>query len=193
MKILLIDNYDSFTYNLFHLVRSAANEEDCIDIVFNDQLQLQSVENYDRIILSPGPGLPSEAKILKDVVRSFDKRIPILGVCLGHQAIAESYGGSIFNFDRPAHGVSSSITITDHSGLFRNLGERITVGRYHSWNVSKENFPDCLKITAIDDEGNIMALSHREYAVHGVQFHPESFITENGKAIISNFLNLQTQ
>lgn len=189
MKILLIDNYDSFTYNLFHLIKSASTEDDSIEIILNDKLSVDTTRHFDRIIISPGPGLPSEVPVLKDIVLALDQLTPILGICLGHQAIAESYGASIFNFDKPAHGISSTITIYDHSDLFRNMNAQIPVGRYHSWNVSKQDFPDCLKITASDNDGNIMALTHRQYPVFGVQFHPESFITPDGKTIISNFLN----
>lgn len=189
MKILLIDNYDSFTYNLYHLIKAASTEEDSIEIILNDKLSIETTEKFDRIIISPGPGLPSEVAILKNIVLALGQQTPILGICLGHQAIAESYGASIFNFDKPAHGISSTITIYDHSDLFLGMNTRISVGRYHSWNVSKQDFPDCLKITASDNEGNIMALAHRKHPVFGVQFHPESFITPDGKTIISNFLN----
>lgn len=189
MKILLIDNYDSFTYNLYHLIKAASTEEDSIEIILNDKLSIETAEKFDRIIISPGPGLPSEVAILKNIVLTLGQQIPILGICLGHQAIAESYGASIFNFDKPTHGISSTISVHDHSDLFLGMNTRISVGRYHSWNVSKQDFPDCLKITASDNEGNIMALAHRKHPVFGVQFHPESFITPDGKTIISNFLN----
>jgi glutamine amidotransferase of anthranilate synthase or aminodeoxychorismate synthase len=189
MKILLIDNNDSFTYNLFHLIRSVCSPDDTIVVCPNDELEVEAAADFDRIILSPGPGTPAEASRLQEIIRTYEKQIPIFGICLGHQVIAETYGAVTCNLTRPVHGVRSAVTFIDRSGLFRGLDERIMAGRYHSWCVSGEKLPGCLEITAIDDEGSIMALSHREYAVHGVQFHPESFMTDHGKSILSNFLN----
>lgn len=189
MKILLIDNHDSFTYNLLHLIRSVISKGDQIDIILNDKLELDSVAAYDRIIISPGPGLPSEATILSQVIKIYGNKIPILGICLGHQAIAESYGATIYNLPKPTHGLESEVEIQSNNCLFRGIANPITVGRYHSWSVSTDGLPDCLAITAMSDDSCIMSISHREYPVYGVQFHPESFLTPNGKAILSNFLN----
>ena len=189
MRILLIDNYDSFTYNLLHLVKSACSKDDFIEVCLSDKLTVAMASGFDRIIISPGPGVPFEVKILRHILAAHEKHGSILGVCLGHQAIAEYYGASIYNMEKPIHGVQSTITVTDQSKLFRGVDKEFMGGRYHSWSVLKENLPSCLKVTAIDEDGGIMALSHWEYDVHGVQFHPESFMTACGKTIMSNFLN----
>lgn len=189
MKILLIDNNDSFTYNLLHLTRSVCRENDSLEVVPYDSLTVDMTSGFERIVISPGPGSPFEAMKLAEVVRACERHIPILGVCLGHQAIALSYGAEAYNMARPVHGVRSRVLITGHSLLFRDIENEIMVGRYHSWCVSDTNFPACLKITAKDEDGDIMAFSHREYDVHGVQFHPESFMTKCGAKIMSNFLN----
>jgi anthranilate synthase component 2 len=147
------------------------------------------VSDFDRIVISPGSGIPSEAGIIGQTIKTYEGRTPILGICLGYQAIAEYYGANIRNMEKPAHGIRSTITINDHSRLFLGMNKKIMAGRYHSWRVLKENFPDCLKVTSVDDEGNIMSLSHRKYNIHGLQFHPESFMTDCGKTIMSNFLN----
>lgn len=189
MKILLIDNNDSFTYNLLHLIKSACDTEDFIKVCLIDKLTVAITSGFDRIIISPGPGIPSEVEILGSIIKENERRMPILGVCLGHQAIAEYYGATICEMEKPVHGVRSSITITGDNYLFQGVDKKFFAGRYHSWCVSKESVPDCLNVTALDDEENIMALSHREHNVHGVQFHPESFMTDCGKTLISNFLN----
>lgn len=189
MKILLIDHNDSFTYNLLHLIKSACHTEDSIEVCLTGKLTVAITSGFDRIIISPGPGIPSEVEILGAVIKENERRVPILGVCLGHQAIAEHYGATICKMEKPVHGVRSAITITGNDYLFRGMDKEIFAGRYHSWCVSKEGFPDCLNVTALDEEGHIMALSHREHDVHGVQFHPESFMTDCGKTLISNFLN----
>ncbi len=186
MKTAIIDNYDSFTYNLSHLVKELGAE---VTVLRNDQFELPQLEEYDKIILSPGPGIPSEAGLLLDVVKTYKGRKPILGVCLGHQAIGEVFGAKLENLTDVFHGVATPCHIMDEP-LFKGLPETITIGRYHSWVVSKEDFPECLEITAVSDEGQIMALRHREYDIHGIQFHPESVLTPNGKDIIKNFLNL---
>ncbi len=198
MKIVIIDNYDSFTYNLSHLVKELGAE---VTVLRNDQFDLSDLECFDKIILSPGPGIPSEAGLLLEVIRTYAGRKPILGVCLGHQAIGEAFGGKLENLSEVFHGVATPCHIHPKSApknnetlqensdpIFKGLPGEITIGRYHSWVVSKENFPDCLEITAESDEGQIMALRHKEYNIHGIQFHPESVLTPEGRTIIQNFL-----
>ena len=201
MRLLIIDNYDSFTYNLSHLVKELGAE---VTVIRNDQFNLNELEEYDKIILSPGPGIPSEAGLLCDVIRAYAGKKPILGVCLGHQAIGEVFGAQLENLSEVYHGVATpchiksspvrSDVVEDMQSpipldeIFADLPPEITVGRYHSWVVSKNNFPDCLEITAVSDEGQIMALRHRTYDIHGIQFHPESVLTPNGIDIIKNFV-----
>ena len=187
MKIVIIDNYDSFTYNLAHLVKSLGAQ---VTVLRNDRFELSDLEAFDKIILSPGPGIPSEAGLLLDVIRTYAGRKPMLGVCLGHQAIGEVFGAKLENLADVYHGVALEGTQFRKDYIFDGLPERITMGRYHSWVVSRENFPDCLEITAISDEGRIMALRHRQYDIHGIQFHPESVLTPDGAEIISNWINL---
>ena len=193
MKIVIIDNYDSFTYNLSHLVKELAAE---VTVYRNDQFELPQLMSFDKIILSPGPGIPCEAGLLLDVIREYAGKKPILGVCLGHQAIGEAFGGQLENLSEVFHGVATPChilggeTAKRTEPLFAGLPETITIGRYHSWVVSKEGFPACLEITAESDEGQIMALRHREYEIHGIQFHPESVLTPEGKTIIKNFIDL---
>ena len=188
MKILLLDNYDSFTYNLLHLVKELGATD--VTVIRNDQIDLDDVEQYDKIILSPAPGIPSEAGLLLPVIKRYAPTKRILGVCLGHQAIGEAFGGQLTNLTEVFHGIQSQIKILDHSVLFKGLNNEILVGRYHSWVVSKDGFPDCLEITAESAEGQIMALRHRTYEVYGIQFHPESVLTPKGKTILENFLKL---
>lgn len=187
MKIVIIDNYDSFTYNLSHLVKELGAE---VTVYRNDQFELPQLEQYDKIILSPGPGIPSEAGLLLDVIREYAGRKPILGVCLGHQAIGEAFGGQLENLSEVFHGVATPCHIMANDPLFDGLDKTITIGRYHSWVVSKEGLPACLEVTAESEEGQIMALRHKEYNVHGIQFHPESVLTPEGKTIIQNFIDL---
>jgi len=185
-KILVIDNYDSFTYNLVHLLQELRQE---YDVVRNDKFDLADVEAYDRILLSPGPGIPEEAGLLMDVIRRYAPTKRILGVCLGQQAIAEVFGGRLWNMPKPLHGVATGIIVTDDSEpLFRGFPRDSKIGRYHSWAVAPDGLPDGLKVTAVDPDGTIMALSHREYDVKGVQFHPESVLTDNGKKLMENWL-----
>ena len=185
-KILVIDNYDSFVYNLVHYLE----ELDCIVTVRrNDQFALEDCEHYDKILLSPGPGIPEEAGLLKAVIKKYAGRIPILGVCLGQQAIGEVFGGTLTNLDTVFHGVATQIKITQpDTVLFKGLSDEIEVGRYHSWVVATEDFPSALEITAVDENGQIMALRHRELDVRGVQFHPESVLTPDGKTMIKNWV-----
>ncbi|MBP5197097.1 MAG: aminodeoxychorismate/anthranilate synthase component II [Bacteroidaceae bacterium] len=187
MKTVIIDNYDSFTYNLSHLVKELGAE---VTVVRNDRFELSDLEAFDKIILSPGPGIPSEAGLLLDVIRTYAGRKPMLGVCLGHQAIGEAFGAKLENLSDVFHGVATPCHIVAADPVFEGLDRDITIGRYHSWVVSKEALPECLEVTAVSDEGQIMALRHRTMEVHGIQFHPESVLTPNGKTIIKNFIEL---
>jgi len=187
MNIVIIDNYDSFTYNLSHLVKELGAT---VTVLRNDQFELTELEAFDKIILSPGPGIPSEAGLLTDVIRTYAGRKPILGVCLGHQAIGEVFGAKLENLTDVFHGVATPCHITTDDILFRGMERVITVGRYHSWVVSRNGLPDCLEVTALSDEGQIMALRHCNHAIYGIQFHPESVLTPNGKNILKNFIDL---
>ncbi len=187
MKILVIDNYDSFTFNLVHLLNECGYEP---TVWRNDKFELGDIESFDKILLSPGPGIPSEAGLLLDVIKTYSPTKSILGVCLGVQAIAEVFGGSLYNLSYPVHGRATAMQVLDEDEiLFDELPRTFNVGRYHSWAVSREGLPEDLIITAKDTEGVIMGLRHRKYDVRGVQFHPESVLTENGKQMISNWLN----
>ncbi|MGE0561627.1 MAG: aminodeoxychorismate/anthranilate synthase component II [Flavobacteriales bacterium] len=187
MNILLIDNYDSFTYNLLHYIEDVSMKK--VDVVRNDKITLKAIEKYDIIILSPGPGLPKDAGILLDVIKHYSSTKRILGVCLGMQAIGEVFGGRLKNLNQVYHGVATNLKIIESSDLlFNGIPQNIQIGRYHSWVVDSENFPLDLKITSIDDNGQIMSLKHQTYQLYGVQFHPESILTEYGKEIIANFL-----
>ena len=187
MKIVIIDNYDSFTYNLSHLVKDLGAE---VAVVRNDQFRLDEIEAYSKIILSPGPGIPSEAGLLLDVIRTYAGRKPILGVCLGHQAIGEVFGAKLENLSDVFHGVATPCHIITDDPIFSGISRDITIGRYHSWVVAREDLPDCLEVTAISDEGQIMALRHRNLNVRGIQFHPESVLTPDGKKMLQNWLFL---
>lgn len=187
MRILVIDNYDSFVYNLVHYLQ----ELDCeVMVKRNDQLSLEEVAAYDRILLSPGPGIPDEAGMLKDIIRSYAGKKPIFGVCLGLQAIGEVFGGSITNLSKVYHGVCSKAKIlVNDEPLFKGLGNEIEIGHYHSWVVTKDDLPEILEITSLDENGHIMSLRHREYDIRGVQFHPESVLTPGGKQMINNWID----
>lgn len=185
MKIVIIDNYDSFTYNLSHLLKELGAE---VEVVRNDKFELKDLEQYDKIVLSPGPGIPSEAGLLLDVIRTYAERKPILGVCLGHQAIGEVFGASLENLKEVYHGVQTEGTQMGNDYIFDGLPERVMMGRYHSWVVAKDSVPECLEVTAMSDDGEIMAMRHRQYDIHGIQFHPESVLTPEGKTIVGNFL-----
>jgi anthranilate synthase component II len=191
MKILVFDNYDSFTYNLVHLVEKITHEK--VDVFRNDEIALEKAKDYDKIILSPGPGIPEEAGLLLPLIKEYASSKSILGVCLGHQAIGQAFGGTLTNLSTVFHGAATEIEIKSKksktkSDLFQGLPEHFEVGRYHSWVVSKENFPAELEITAEDDNGFIMALQHKKYDVQGVQFHPESVLTPSGETIMRNWL-----
>lgn len=185
MKTVIIDNYDSFTYNLYHLVREAGAEA---TVVRNDAFRLEDLADYDKIILSPGPGIPEEAGLLLEVIRTYARHKPMLGVCLGHQAIGQVFGARLTNLSEVFHGVQAPCLLTGEDYLFHGLPRRFPVGRYHSWVVSREGFPNCLQVTAASEEGHVMALRHRDYDIHGIQFHPESVLTPGGRAIVENFL-----
>lgn len=185
-KVLVLDNYDSFTYNLVHYIE-ALNFE--VDIFRNDEISIEAVGAYNTIILSPGPGLPKDAGILLDVIKTYAPTKKILGVCLGMQAIAEVFGGKLENLSHVFHGVASQLSVIDTTDqLFENLPLQFEIGRYHSWVVSQNNFPSELKITAVEENHQIMALRHNTYNLYGVQFHPESILTQHGKEIVANFL-----
>ena len=186
MKILVFDNYDSFTYNLVHLVEKITHEK--ADVYRNDQIPMEKIKEYDKIILSPGPGIPEEAGLLLPLIKEYASSKPILGVCLGHQAIGQAFGGELINLSSVFHGVATSCELQATSYLFRGLPTQIEVGRYHSWVVSRENFPKELEITAEDESGMIMGLQHKTYDVQGVQFHPESVLTPMGEEIMINWL-----
>jgi anthranilate synthase component II len=185
-KIVVIDNYDSFTYNLVHYLEDL----DCQVTVFrNDEFDIDELQPFDKILLSPGPGIPDEAGLLKEVIKTYAQTKSILGVCLGQQAIGEVFGGSLTNLEKVYHGVATTIKITNSDDvLFRDLPSEFEVGRYHSWVVSNDNFPNDLIITSIDENGQIMSLKHSKFDVRGVQFHPESVLTPNGKKILENWV-----
>lgn len=185
MNIVIIDNYDSFTFNLAHLVRQLGAS---VTVYRNDQFEMAQLESFDKIILSPGPGIPSEAGLLLDVIRTYADRKPILGVCLGHQAIAEVFGARLTNLADVYHGVATEGTQFNNDVVFEGLPQRIVMGRYHSWVVDRAGFPDCLQVTAVSDDGQIMALRHKQLDVHGIQFHPESVLTPMGEQMIRNWM-----
>ncbi|RUA16658.1 MAG: aminodeoxychorismate/anthranilate synthase component II [Flavobacteriia bacterium] len=183
-KILMIDNYDSFTYNLVHYLEDLDGE---VTVKRNDQLTLDEVEPFDYIVLSPGPGIPDEAGLLKDIIKKYAPTKRIFGVCLGLQAIGEVFGGTLVNLDKVYHGVATTITVTKGDPIFKGLPKNLQVGRYHSWVVDP-NVPEVLEITSVDENGQIMSLRHKEYDVTAVQFHPESVLTPEGKQMLKNWL-----
>lgn len=185
MKLLILDNYDSFTYNIVHAVRELGAEP---VVRRNDRISLDDVDAFDKIIISPGPGIPSEAGILAALLERYATSKPILGICLGHQAIGERFGARLRNLAQVYHGIKSTITVTEPDYIFAGLPDKIDVGRYHSWVVDKEGLPDCLEVTAVSPDGEIMAMRHRSLDVRGVQFHPESILTPQGMTIIRNWL-----
>lgn len=185
-KVLVFDNYDSFTYNLVHLVEKLDGVQ--VDVFRNDKIELDAVEVYDKIILSPGPGIPSEAGLLLPLIRRYAASKSILGVCLGHQAIGEAFGAQLLNLTEVYHGVALPVRVEETGYLYNELPPTFVVGRYHSWVVDTNNFPETLEITATDGRGRIMGLRHRQYDVQGVQFHPESILTEHGEQLLRNFI-----
>lgn len=187
MKLLILDNYDSFVYNIVHIIRELGFGEE-MEIFRNDKIALSDIAKYDKILLSPGPGIPSEAGIMQDLVKLYGSTKSIFGVCLGHQCIGEVYGASLTNLSNVYHGLAISTNILSEDILFQNIPKKFTCGRYHSWAINPESDLSNLTVTAADDEGNIMAIRHKQYDVCGVQFHPESVMTEHGKLIIENWL-----
>jgi len=189
-KTVIIDNYDSFTYNLVHIINDLLEGE--VDVIRNDQFKLEDIDKYDYIILSPGPGIPDEAGLLKQVIAQYGSSKKIFGVCLGLQAIGEVFGGKLKNLTRVFHGVKTNILTTDiPSPIFEGINLPFTAGRYHSWVLDNKSNLEAFHITAVDEEGEIMALQHKDYEIHAVQFHPESIMTEEGKKMISNFFNIK--
>lgn len=185
MKIVIIDNYDSFTYNLSHLVKELGAD---VDVVRNDKFELEDLQKYDKIILSPGPGIPEEAGLLLDVIKYYAGKKPILGVCLGHQAIGQVFGGKLTNLSEVYHGIQSPVRLLGNDYIFAGLGDKADIGRYHSWVVDKNGLPECIEVTAESEEGLIMGLKHKEYDIHGIQFHPESVLTPDGNKMLDNWL-----
>ncbi len=187
MKILVLDNYDSFTYNLVHYLAAITGEE--IEVYRNDAIGIDEVERFDKVVLSPGPGLPNEAGIQEALIEKYAGRIPILGVCLGHQAIVEVFGGKLQNLDQVYHGMASTLHVIDpEDRLFKGLPAGFQVGRYHSWVADREELPDGLELTAVEENGHVMAMRHKEYDLYGVQFHPESVLTEHGMEIMGRWV-----
>ncbi len=185
IRVVIIDNYDSFTYNLAHLVESLGAE---VTVWRNDRFEIPRLERFDKILLSPGPGIPSEAGLLCEVIRAYAGRKPILGICLGHQAIGEVFGARLENLSEVYHGVATEGTQWGNDTIFSSLPQRVVMGRYHSWVVSRNHLPACLTITAESDDGCIMALRHNDYDVRGLQFHPESVLTPDGAVMLRNWL-----
>jgi|TARA_B100000795_G_C22805057_1_gene444291 anthranilate synthase component 2 len=187
MKILVLDNYDSFVYNLVHYIKQLGFED--VDVFRNDKISLEEVAKYDKILLSPGPGIPKEAGIMLDLISKYAASKSIMGVCLGHQAIAESFGGELENMTEVLHGVANTMKVVAEDLIYIGLPNSFEVGRYHSWQVTKDSLGDVFKLTAIDEYDNVMSIRHKTYDVVGVQYHPESILTENGLEIIKNWLN----
>jgi anthranilate synthase component 2 len=192
-KLLVLDNYDSFTYNLVHLAKEILDGE--VDVFRNDEISLDAVGQYEKILLSPGPGIPEEAGILLPLIRQYANTHSILGVCLGHQAIGQAFGGELMNLSKVYHGVSTPIYMMKdlnksayHNDWFSELETQQVVGRYHSWVVKQEQLPETLEITSVDELGMIMSLRHKKFDVQGVQFHPESVLTANGRKMLENWL-----
>ncbi|PWA04331.1 anthranilate synthase component II [Flavobacterium psychrotolerans] len=186
MKILVIDNYDSFTYNLVHYLEDLNCE---VTVYRNDEFDIDEVKNFDKILLSPGPGIPDEAGLLKEVIQTYSPTKSILGVCLGQQAIGEVFGGSLINLEKVYHGVATNVNIlVGDEKLFEGLEKQIEVGRYHSWVINPEGFPETLEITSLDENGQIMSIRHKKFDVRGVQFHPESVLTPDGKKMLENWV-----
>jgi len=185
MKILILDNYDSFTYNIVHIVKELGYKP---EVFRNDKIEIDEVDQYDKLILSPGPGIPDEANNLKPIIKTYASKKPIFGVCLGLQAIAEVFGGSLINLKKVYHGVNTSINIIEEDYIFKGIENNFLAGRYHSWVADAKTLPEELSITASDKNNEIMAIKHKEYDIRAVQFHPESILTEQGPLIIENFL-----
>ncbi len=188
MRILVLDNYDSFTYNLVHIIRELGYSEQ-MDVFRNDKISLEAVEEYDKILLSPGPGVPKDAGIMPELLKRYAVSKSIFGVCLGHQAIAENFGSQIYNMPNVLHGIATKTLVEDHKGLFEGLPSHFTACRYHSWAIDPKTVNDDLVVTAVDEVGEIMGVRHKSLKVFGVQFHPESYLTEHGKQMVQNWIN----
>ena len=185
IKTIIIDNYDSFTYNLSHLLKELGAD---VTVVRNDKFRIEDLEQFDKIVLSPGPGIPSEAGLMPQVIKAYAGRKPILGICLGHQAIGEAFGAKLLNIGNVVHGVATPAHLTAQDYLFEGLPANLEVGRYHSWVVDENGLPECLEVTSRSDDGYIMSMRHKEFDIRGIQYHPESVLTPDGKAIINNWL-----
>lgn len=188
MNIAIIDNYDSFTYNLSHLVKELGAG---VTVYRNDRFSIGVLERFDKIILSPGPGIPSGAGLMPEVIKAYCGRKPMLGVCLGHQAIGEAFGARLENLGDVFHGVAVEGSQLGNDYIFGGLPRRITMGRYHSWVISREGLPGCLEVTAVDDDGLIMGIRHKDHDIHGIQFHPESILTPFGRDIVRNWMEMR--
>ncbi len=186
MKVVIIDNYDSFTYNLSHMLKEFGAD---VSVLRNDKFNVAQLEIFDKIVLSPGPGIPAEAGNLLDVIRHYAGKKPILGVCLGHQAIGEVFGAHLVNLSDVYHGVATPCMLINRDVIFNDMPDNFEVGRYHSWVVDRDTLPECLEITGVSDEGYIMSMRHKQYDITGIQYHPESVLTPYGKKLISNWLN----
>ena len=186
MKILVLDNYDSFVYNLVHYIKQLGYED--VDVYRNDKISLEEIAQYDKIVLSPGPGIPEEAGIMIELIKHYADSKSILGVCLGHQAIAEAFGSELENMDEVLHGVGNTITVIEDDIIYKGIPNEFEVGRYHSWQVKKDTLGDTFKLTSVDENGNVMSMRHKTLDVVGVQYHPESVLTEHGLTIVENWL-----
>jgi anthranilate synthase component 2 len=187
-RIAIIDNYDSFTYNLVHYLEEITNEE--VSVFFNDHVTIDELEKFDALVISPGPGIPSEAGMTIPIIQHFAGNKPVLGICLGHQAIAEAFGGLLRQLDQVLHGVVRVCTITKQDEIFKGINNNYETGRYHSWVPDEKTFPECLDILATDEQNCIMVLKHKEHNIYGMQFHPESIMTPEGKMMLSNWVGL---
>ena len=187
MKILVLDNYDTFVYNLVHYIKQLGFTD--VDVYRNDKIALSDVEKYDKILLSPGPGIPNESGIMIDLIKKYADSKSIMGVCLGHQAIAEAFGSELENMDEVLHGVGNKMEVVAEDSIYNELPTSFEVGRYHSWQVKKDTLGDAFKITGVDENGNVMSIRHNSLDVVGVQYHPESVLTEHGLKIVENWLN----
>ena len=192
MKILVLDNYDSFTYNLVHYLKELGYEES-IDVYRNDRIALDEVGKYDKILLSPGPGVPEEAGIMPELIQQYGSCKSMLGVCLGHQAIAEAFGASLYNMSAVLHGVAGRVKVVKEDRLFHEIPAEYRICHYHSWSVDKAQLGDEIEVTAVDEFGEVMAISHKQYDLKGVQFHPESIMTEHGHQLLKNWINDEDQ
>lgn len=185
ISIVIVDNFDSFTFNLYHYIQPLAKK---IEVIRNNKVSLNSLKNIDAVVISPGPGMPEDVPVLKEIILEYGAIKPVLGICLGHQSIAEAFGGKLFNMSEVWHGVERETKVVSDDFIFKGVPVIFNSGRYHSWAVSDESFPDCLNVTARDADGTIMALSHKELNIKGIQFHPESILTSFGNKIIENWV-----